>query len=356
LFLLLTLSGLYVFFHWRGLSNAFCAALLLTFAFFTKQSALLIAAPVLGAFLLIAPRHALMTIFMLAAMVWFEIYWLDLTSDDWFSFYAFDVPAGHKLYRPAILEFWMMDVMHVGWLAAILLFMLAQWCREDWRKALAYGALTIGCLGTSYISRLHSGGYINVLMPAHAMLALAGGLGLAQYERLRQAPLLMVIGLLVLVQMAQLHYRPQSLVARPHWAEAGDAFVRTMGSIEGDVFIPELQFVQGRAGKKSFDFGMPAFDIMRSNLKDKRWVKEKLRQDLENAIRTQQFAGIVPGHFIFRQLPGLNTYYRFERDIPYPREHLTGRINFRRLKLYVPRKLSDRSTPDKDTPDDDADE
>ena len=43
-----------------------------------------------------------------------------------------------------------------------------------------YAAAAIGLIGSAWVSRLHTGGYANVLMPAYAAIALLAGLTYAR--------------------------------------------------------------------------------------------------------------------------------------------------------------------------------
>ena len=71
----------------------------------------------------------------------------------------------------------------------------------------------VGTLGASLTSRIHSGGYLNVLMPAHAGLAIVFGLGtaalLARSEASGRNTLTVAVFGACLLQFAMLGYDPR---------------------------------------------------------------------------------------------------------------------------------------------------
>lgn len=335
LFLFLTLSGLYVFYFYRGWANALTAAALMTAAFFTKQSALMALAPALGAGVLIDKQHTLRTAALWAGMMLTCLAAYDIASDGWFSFYVFTVPAGHGMDRKYILGFWNWDMLtRLGFLFALSAIGFLQIFPKDKKKALWYGVLVASFIGTSYASRIHWGGYLNVLMPAHAALALAGGLALTWLSRHSRREMAQIGLLLALIQLGSLVYNPSNLIPSHQSEEKGKKFLEGLAKIQGDIFMPELQWVQTRVGKKSYAFGMAGFDIIRSNLGSRNYIKTQLDQELRHAIAQQRFAAVTQGRLV--RVPNLETWYHFAYRLDYPKEYVTGAINFVLADIYLP--------------------
>lgn len=328
LFLFLTLAGLYVFYFYR---HPVLAAALLAIAFFTKQSALMIAAPALAAMLLIDWKHALKTGLLLAAMVAAGIALAQWVSNGWFWFYVFDVPAGHGMDRRMIWGFWRGDLLRpLGMAAAVGLAGFALALRG--KKALWYAALAAGLLGAAYASRLHSYGWANVLMPAHAALALFAGLALAALEK-KDMRLGMAAALVLAVQFYGLIYTPARFIPGEAARARGEKFLADFAAVPGDVFAPELQWVQTRVGKKSYTLGMAAFDLMRADLKEKNGIKRGFAREMAEALRQGKFDAVMPGRLL--KLPEREGKYRFDRRLAYPKEYVTGAINFLRTDVFV---------------------
>jgi hypothetical protein len=337
LFLFLTFAGLYVAVYWRGLGNAVLAAAILTMAFFTKQSALMAALPVLAALAFTNWRHALAVAAALTLLCNAGVWLMDYESGGWFSFYAFTVPAGHGFDRGMYLGFWKRDIFgRVGIFFLMALAVIAYQLRSDWRKGLLYCGMAAGFIGASYVSRIHSYGYINVLMPMHAFLALMTGLALSSCRRADKSQVALTLaGMVVLIELATLLYNPGRQIPGPELTEAGNRFIEQLASREGDIFMPEIQYIQTRADKQSYAFGMAAFDVLRANLGKKEHVKHDLNNLLATAIREKRFAGIIPGNML--QLPGLKQYYVKLRHIDYPQRYVTGALGSLPTDLYVPK-------------------
>lgn len=347
LFLLLTTAGLYVFYQHRGMLPAVATAVLLSFAFMTKQSSLIAAFPTFFAALLTPVRRkdAVTVLVVWAVLVFVACQAFNSATDGWFNFFAFELESGHGIQKQYLRGFWFDDLFsHVGILFAIAAFLVGIWWAEDRQKFMQNGALLGGYILCSYFSRLNWGGYLNVLMPAHAVLALFSGLTLAEVENKKQAfaPLLIWM---IAFQMLMVWYKPMPLIPSDEQREKGERFLATIGQLKGDVFMPELQWVETRVGKKSYTLGMAAFDLLNTDLKEKNVIKEKFRRQVHQAVIEKRFGAIVPGKLV--QTPEMNQYYQFQQGVEYPKEFVTGATNFLPSGIFV--RISD-AEPVKDTP------
>lgn len=347
LFMVLTLAGLYVFYHFRGWKSVWGSALLMTAAFFTKQTALIMVAPVIAAMFFVNRRHAVETALATAFLTISGIAAYDVVSNGWFNFFVFKVPSGHAIAYPLIWNYWKVDLLpQVGIMLVASVVAVLLWCFDEWRRGLAYGALLIGFVMAAYASRLHMYGYLNVLMPAHAGMALLAGLAVAYFERRREHLVLAALCVLLLAQMHSLLYDPRPLIPTQKSLETGNKFLAELAKIEGDVLMPDLQFVQTRVGKKSYALGMAAFDIIRADLGDRKDVKRKFEKELADAIASGRFTAVMPGKLLM--LPRVFFYYRYEKHMEYPREYISGAINFLRTDLYF--RKPEARPPEPSTP------
>lgn len=167
LFLFLTLCGLYFLIYHQTTRGAVLSSTLLGAAFLTKQTALMIALPVFGSLLFLSPRHTLKTGGFLTALLGASTLGLHISSEGWSTFYTLELPKAHPIHSPAWIEFWTQDVAPVGLFLTLSTGALALLLRQTPKKGILYLGLAIGLVGASYSSRLHSFGYINVLMPLH---------------------------------------------------------------------------------------------------------------------------------------------------------------------------------------------
>jgi hypothetical protein len=333
LFLFFALSGLYVFLHFRGAKYAAAAGVLAALAFFTKQSVLILILPTLFLGLFHYRRDALIAAATLAALVGAGVFIGNYLSGGWFNFYVFELPASHNLEHKYIIGYWRDDMLRaLGGMcfAAALLLAVTLW--RDRALALRYGAVAAGLVACSYASRLHWGGYMNVLMPMHACLALMTGLALSGGQVYRRATPFVLVAVAALLQMKQLAYNPNTLIPSQQSRDAGERFLEDLANVEGDIFIPELQYVQTRAGKTSYTLGMAAYDIMRADLKERGYIKKEFMDEIGAAVASGRFAGIIPGRLV--PTPQLFRYYMPHSRLVFPREYVTGAINFLRTDLF----------------------
>ena len=334
LFLFLTLVSLYVFTHYRGRKYALIAAGIAAAAFFTKQAALIMILPVLAAGFFTQRRDTLIMAAALAVLLGSTIVLYNYLSDGWFAFFVFKIPAGHSIERHMIWDFWKVDIFHPLWLLFSIavggvIFALYQ----NWKMGLYLVALDSGALAASYIARLHGYGWINVLMPIHAMLALMAGLAFAEAKQKNNPIALAGLATAILWQMYALFYQPNLLIPNEKSIEAGNHFLQNLAQIDGDVFMPELQYVQTRVGKKSYTLGMAAFDLVRADLGEQNNIKEDFQAELAQAIASGRFSAIMPGRLV--PMPGLEQYYAQNVRLEYPKEYVTGAINFLRTYLFM---------------------
>jgi hypothetical protein len=334
LFLLLTLGGLYIFFYQRSQQGSLCAAALLAAAFFTKQSALVAALPVLGAFLFIDWRHSVITGSLLTVFIASGLALLHLTSNGWSSFYLFELPGAHHFDKRYIYSFWTSGLFRPqAAVAALSIMALVYISGHSLKKLLGYVGLLAGLILCSYIMRINSWSYVNVYIPAHAAFALMAGLSFHYLSQSNEKVVRAIWPVLIIVHFGSLHYNPARLIPSADARQQGEQFLQEIAAIEGDIFIPDLQFVQTRAGKKSYAFGMAAFDIFNTNLKEKTLIKRRLRQQLSNAVREGKFAGIVPGKVT--RLPEREEQYIYKQTLHYPTEYVTGIVRSVPMDLYV---------------------
>jgi len=296
LFLLFTLASLSLLRFGKTLSAAALAGALGGCAFFTKQTALLVLAPFVICAVVARVRTWIAFSAALAVTVAVGCLLLDARSDGWFSYYVFDLPTQHQLRWWRFERFWRLDVLArvpIAVAAAGAFFGVRRFGGDDARR-LYFPCLAIGTLSSSLLSRLHSGGYENVLLPAYAGLAIFFGLGVHESLRspvVRRRPAAaLVIYALCLVQFAMLAYDPRKQIPSERDRAAGERLVETIRSFEGDVLVVNHGYLAALAGKPRTAQWMAIGDILRS---DDGPVKEGIERAIREAIREQRFAAII---------------------------------------------------------------
>jgi hypothetical protein len=333
LYLFVTMCGLYMLFYFRGKKYAVLTACIFAAGFFIKQATVLSLAPALLALLFIHYKDAFRIGFAAAGMLLVGVYIADKITDGWFRYYVFEIPAGHTMDMRYITSFWTHEMLLAlpVCFALLPLLLFTVWQQEKAKIALyagLFGALVV----SSYLMRIHYGSYLNVLIPAHACMALFAGLTLAKMQQHPKVNMLLVLA--IIGQMGMLVYNPLPLIPTKQSAEEGNRFLAEIAKIEGDIFMPELQWVQTRVGKKSYGYSMAAYDIFRSDVGEKNYYRWRLGKELERAIREKKFAAIMPGRLF--KLQEKRGFYEFSRHIPYPQEYVTGLVHFVVSDIFVP--------------------
>lgn len=340
--LYVSFQSLYLLRFGQRTASAITCGLLITAAFFTKQTTLGLLIPVALATCipLATPqkdtRHKYFSLIVLAVSlitlaVAIALY--NHATDGWFTFFTFTVPAGHRINPVRYWSFWKEDLVEQqGFVLLASLLALWHWWRASRPKALFYAGLLLAAIASTYASRLHYYGYINNIMPLHASLAL-----MAALSAITLPPrLALVAASLIIAQFASLLYDPAPLIPTPLMTEKGEAFLKELSAQNGDIFMPDVQFIPGRVGKKSWSYGMGAYDVIRADLGPQTPIKTKLVNALQTAIAEEKFDVIIPGRLIHYNLPGLTSHYRVAKEMDYPEGYALDSMNLRRMVFYVP--------------------
>jgi hypothetical protein len=240
------------------------AGTLLALAFMTKQTAVLAAGP-LVAFLVITDRpRGLVLAAVFAALSAAGLFLLVRSSGGWFGYYAWTVPAFHPRSGALLWTFPVKDLLR--WFAPLLAAIAlaarasrAQVARMRWGFQLALAA---GFIGLGWSLRLYPGGYDNVLVPAHAALALLGALAFAALTARGGWPSAVAAALFV-VQLALVAWIPQAQVPGPGDRAAGDQVVEGLRGLTGRVFFSSHTYLLARAGRPTHAHVMPLMDVIR---------------------------------------------------------------------------------------------
>ncbi len=297
LFIAMLLWGLYVFRFASTRSSLVLGGLLVGLAFLVKQTALIVFLPVgIAAFVHDRRRGLLFlgsTVFLIGATTLV----FNHVSNGWYSYYVFELAGRHPIERQMFFDFWQKDLFRP--LAIAMLFSIAAFAIPPPKPtngfSLFYIPLIIGAMGGSWLSRLHSGGFVNVLMPVYSVVAILFGLGLAATMKrigsMGQSgiKLNLVVFVAVLIQFLSLAFDPSVVIPKPSDALAGRKVVQRIRELEGDVFVPNHSFLLASAGKRSHAHRMAIDDIIRTGDP----LGLKLARSIESKIEEKEFDAII---------------------------------------------------------------
>lgn len=336
LFLLLTLAAAWVLrFHGkdprmtpgrpgRARTAQLVAGLLIVAAYQTKQAALIVFAPLMLYELVVWRNWRTPTAATLVGGA--SIVLLQWLSRGWYWFYTVTLPASHELVSQMWWGFWRHDLLAVMPVALLLAAGWLLWGRpaDNARGRGFYVALTLGMLGASWTSRLHLGGYLNVNMPAFAVLALLTGLAAGEVRAWtrrqadpRASATRALLYLACIWQLGLLFHPPARLLPTAADSAAGEHVERLIARYDGDVLIPFHGYLAARAGKPAYVQPMASYDLLRSGTAP----IEGFVKQFEAAFEAHRFDAVVmdnaPGPFGFQE--ALAEFYEpvervFERD------------------------------------------
>jgi hypothetical protein len=221
---------------------------------------------------------------------------LHVASDGWSSFYLFEMPGYHPWIGSFVADFWRVDMLPQAPLLGLgLLGFVRQWRSGGRGGALFLAAFGSGALVASWLSRLHVGGFDNVLMYAFAAACVLGPIAVASAGGRSWA-----LGLLVL-QFALLAHegwlRRDSCLPSPQHRHAHDELAAFVGSRPGPVWVVGHGGIAARAGKGGGAHGMAIIDLTQlfgAELSPRATTAiGLLATRTAAAIAAQQFAAIV---------------------------------------------------------------
>ena len=319
LFVALTMVALAWGLRARGVKGGALLGVLAFLAFLTKQTALLAVAPALVYLIVTRRRVGVTAAIVLAALVLGSTALADALTDGWYRYYVFSELAGQAWVSQLWLGFWRHDILSPEWpLAAVLALTGASWAmqrrprsRLGWSTG--YGMVAAaGLLAAAWISRLHTGGYRNVLIPAYAGTALLAGLALAGARR-RGGATSAIAGGLVIAQLALLAYSIEAELPSARDRIAGAELIARLRALPGPVLVLRHPWYAAELGKGTFAQAEGITDVLRSAAPRGRRV---LLASLQTAVDADHIQAVVlDGQFDAKLLGGaLRPEFRLQSE------------------------------------------
>jgi len=354
LFVVFLLGAIYCLRFHASSAGYLAAGILMALSFLTKQTALLIALPLLlyAAWAqrrcFIALGAALVTTIAASTVL------LNQGTGGWYLYYTLTTVSKQLPIDKGMLlvHFWtgqMMRPLAVAILVSVA-FLYLELSRGDRRVGWFYLLATSSAVMASAFSLAKRGGWLNTLVPAHAMIAILFGLGIHSLLGLvgemptdSRRALECLVYLACIVQFGGLVYNPLSQIPSAGDLRAGKSFLETLGRVKGDVFIPYHPYLLAEVGKSVHAHESLLQDVLTH---DDGPVGRGLRSEIETALQRRKFdALVVDDHAPFRENPkgywkAVDAYYVLNRrlfddgNVFFP---VAGGRNRPEL-LYVPRK------------------
>jgi hypothetical protein len=283
---------------WRG---GLALGALVFLAFFTKQTAIVAALPLLAWLLVRRPRVGASALATSGLLVVGSTLVMNAVSHGWYGYYVFGELGHQPVAWGWVTAFWGHDLAHPLGIALLVgaAGVLGRWAsrRETPFRPDVLGfdlAVVLGLVGASWVGRLHSGGWDDVVIPAAAGVALLVGHGVAALRRApprrwRWLATALLVGPLV-VQLVQLRYPLSAQIPTAADRQAGDRLVATLRQLPGQVVVLDHPWYAVMAGKATSAQEEAIYEVLRSS--DGRG-RAALLSDLPRAVASQQIGAVV---------------------------------------------------------------
>jgi hypothetical protein len=269
LFLALVLAAIYLIRFRESWAGWASAGLLIALAALTKQTALIMAPSLLLYVAIVDWRKALALILVFALALGAATWTFNAGSHGWYVYYVFRLPSRIGQAAAERAPFWTHDIFTTlpvaSVLAAATLIAVRPW--RDRRSAF-WPLVALSALGAAWVSRLHSGAYENVLIPAYLCLAVLAGLAGRQIPRRVPVQYGMwaraTIAALCVMQLFLLRYSIAAQVPTAHDTELAVELGNRLAGSRGEVFAPFHSYIPTPAGPVMHAHSWAVIDILRA--------------------------------------------------------------------------------------------
>jgi hypothetical protein len=296
LFLLLVLAAILALDRGRaGVRGWALAGTLLGLAFLAKQTALVVAAPLLLYALLSDRRRFLALAGALAVVVGGSTLLLNARSAGWYGYYVFGVAGGHAIDPRLTFRFWTRDLLTPFAPATLLALAYLVLPAPEGRPAGRgfHAAAIAGLAGSAWWLRMFPVCYDNDLIPAFAGVAMLAGFG---WQRLRgpgssATGVARLVAIAVLIQFATLAWSPRDQLPTRADREAGMMLVENLRRAPGRLLVPSHPYLTARAGKPEHFHEVALTDVLKR--RDQGPLERALTDSLAASFRGHRWDVIV---------------------------------------------------------------
>lgn len=286
---------------WETRWAPYLSGIILALAFFTKQQAVFFLLPLAITYWLRSRNTGIQ--FVATAIVLFLafVFALNAATHGWSNYYMFAIPHSKQANFVPLRMLGIFPDYALGPFAACTLALLGLLARRKegtWGWSPFFASTTglvimmaLAALLAGAFSLGNEGGYNNVMMPFAAFVVPLLPIALDAIRR-SHPEFGKYIYLAVLFQFVALYFNPLSetmLIASQHQRRGGDAFMRKLAAMPGDIFIPYHGFIARQAGKQTHAQILAALDVLRMHDTTAR----RLQADYDSAFAQHRFAAII---------------------------------------------------------------
>jgi 4-amino-4-deoxy-L-arabinose transferase-like glycosyltransferase len=341
LFVALSLGGCALGIY-AGRSNRrlMLAAIVLTLAFFTKQTSLLFGVALAFYLLITIGRRVWLFIGAYAIFVFGSLVVINALTDGWFIYHTFAIAASDPIEGGRIINYLQFELFGVMALLSVMAIIVGglSWHRlrlqalrnRPWLIVIGAAAIISG------VGRASAGGNVNNLMIVYAFLCLSPALLWRETEsrgRSKTWSRLIPIGLVLQFMLGV--YNPLRYIPTSEMRQAGDRLIQRIAAIDGEVYVAMHPYYAWLAGKQpSAQLATIWYGRQHGQL--------PLPDDFVARLRDRYYAAIISDESFFEVDPPVQQlfaqYYRplARLDVSEAPTTLTGLVVGPQL-IYVPK-------------------
>jgi len=326
MFLAFFLAAAYIIRFHETASYYILAGALIALSFLSKQTALMMSAPLMLYTLISNKRLAFYFISSTAFFLGGSILLFDKIYDGWFSFHVFSVLFYlHQFSRQVndvfmnLFNFIAGDVSLMAPALCVCLLFFFEAFKKDRSAFWFYSLMFAGMFAGPAYTRILWESYINVLIPACAIVAVITGLFIAGMSRnaITDEPGRLkysnIIFFICITQFALLAYDPVRQVPSAADKKAGDALIELIRNIKGEVFMPYHGFLCSLAGKSTHIHMLPMINILLSSNEK---MKNEFLSEMNAFMKKKRFAAIIlDTNTLLKKNTGIADNYVFKKFI-----------------------------------------
>ncbi len=272
------------------------SAILLAFAYFTKQQMIFAWPALVLYFMMISKRKAAWFAACSLALLLAGTFLMNAATSGWYRFYTLTIPSVKAAtgfsWRDALAFFPTTLFGSLGFFILVILLasIISGLSRRNGGTSLIVWCALLAMLSAS-IGIGNPGGYANVLIPLAAMIAMLFPISIAWLEERfssgqRFAPTLLVLAFLSLA------FNPLGeimLFASSRQRQAGNEFVAVLRKMPGDVWIPFHGYIGTMAGKATHVHFMAMNDALVPH--DAR--SARFQREIDSSLDAHRFSAII---------------------------------------------------------------
>jgi hypothetical protein len=326
LFLAFSLVAIYFARGKASLAYSLLSGLFSALAILTKQTALILAVPLLLFLILRNWKHGIAFLGAACGLLIPFTLIMDRQTGGWYTYYVYELLSQQTEWLPLeFVNFWKNDlIIHLPITILLSLFFLIDEFGKNKKRFLLWAFILTGAVAISFLSRVKIGGYENVLLPMYAVFCIITGAGLSSLlstiHGISSGRIKSFVHIACLIQLVILAYNPFAQIPSKEDLSSGNQLVAYLSNLDGQIYLPDHGYLLSRSGKISYAHHAAIWDVLRTDHLTE--GKEILKSQLEETIQSQFFDVIImdeEGNFC---CPDIESYYTkvgkvFDEDLSF---------------------------------------